>query len=376
MNGRIYDATLARFMSADPHIQEGALTQSYNRYSYVMNNPLKYTYPSGYFLSGLIRSVKKHIKRVGRTFDQARRELLKPVKKALKKIAENKVLSAIASIAACTFGGSLGCAAFSAASTYAVTGSLSAAFKAGAIALATAKASSYVKVNFDPGIARAAAHGVVGGTTSVIQGGKFGQGFGSSFFTKMVSGNIQGFAEGVVDGSGAISRMIGAAGAAVVGGTASVLGGGKFSNGAQTAAIQYLFNQVLSSKESNSVVDDINREADQKLKAYDPNRYDFDDHRYLKLLSVSRSLDRIKQFAALEEGNNIGTEYIEGAYVPRPSKVSSLLKVFSNGVDGLERESTSYTSSINCNLSGGSCTLRIFNLNNNETLLSRKFSGN
>jgi len=33
-------------------------------------------------------------------------------------------------------------------------------------------------------------------------------------------------------------------GAALVGGTASVLGGGKFANGAQTAAIQYLFNQA------------------------------------------------------------------------------------------------------------------------------------
>ncbi|MEO0442397.1 MAG: FG-GAP-like repeat-containing protein, partial [Pseudomonadota bacterium] len=38
MNGRLYDATLARFISADPHIQAGSLSQSYNRYSYVMNN--------------------------------------------------------------------------------------------------------------------------------------------------------------------------------------------------------------------------------------------------------------------------------------------------------------------------------------------------
>jgi hypothetical protein len=37
-----------RFLSADPYIQSPYNTQSYNRYSYVMNNPLKYTDPSGY----------------------------------------------------------------------------------------------------------------------------------------------------------------------------------------------------------------------------------------------------------------------------------------------------------------------------------------
>jgi len=49
MNGRIYDAELGRFLSADPFIQSPMNSQSYNRYSYVMNNPLKYVDPSGYF---------------------------------------------------------------------------------------------------------------------------------------------------------------------------------------------------------------------------------------------------------------------------------------------------------------------------------------
>ncbi|MDI9244829.1 RHS repeat-associated core domain-containing protein [Marinobacter sp. CHS3-4] len=48
MNGRIYDPTIGRFMSADPLVQAPALTQSYNRYSYVMNNPMSATDPSGY----------------------------------------------------------------------------------------------------------------------------------------------------------------------------------------------------------------------------------------------------------------------------------------------------------------------------------------
>jgi RHS repeat-associated protein len=48
MNGRIYDPVTARFLSADPSIQSPGNLQSYNRYSYVMNNPLAYTDPSGY----------------------------------------------------------------------------------------------------------------------------------------------------------------------------------------------------------------------------------------------------------------------------------------------------------------------------------------
>ncbi|MCE0494154.1 RHS repeat-associated core domain-containing protein [Vibrio salinus] len=48
MNGRVYDQELGRFLSADPHIQAPFLVNSFNRYSYVMNNPLKYVDPTGF----------------------------------------------------------------------------------------------------------------------------------------------------------------------------------------------------------------------------------------------------------------------------------------------------------------------------------------
>ncbi len=48
MNGRLYDPMLGRMMSADPYIQAPGNLQSYNRYSYVMNNPMVFTDPSGY----------------------------------------------------------------------------------------------------------------------------------------------------------------------------------------------------------------------------------------------------------------------------------------------------------------------------------------
>ena len=47
MNGRLYDPLVGRFLSADPFIQDPASTQNYNRYSYCLNNPLRYTDPSG-----------------------------------------------------------------------------------------------------------------------------------------------------------------------------------------------------------------------------------------------------------------------------------------------------------------------------------------
>jgi RHS repeat-associated protein len=48
MNGRVYDPQIGRFMSADPIIQDPYHSQAFNRYSYVWNNPLNGTDPSGF----------------------------------------------------------------------------------------------------------------------------------------------------------------------------------------------------------------------------------------------------------------------------------------------------------------------------------------
>ena len=47
MNGRVYDPILGRFLSPDNYIQAAGFTQSFNRYSYALNNPFKYTDPDG-----------------------------------------------------------------------------------------------------------------------------------------------------------------------------------------------------------------------------------------------------------------------------------------------------------------------------------------
>ena len=47
MNARIYDPYLGRFLSADPVLPDPYDMQAFNRYSYVLGNPLKYIDPTG-----------------------------------------------------------------------------------------------------------------------------------------------------------------------------------------------------------------------------------------------------------------------------------------------------------------------------------------
>ncbi|GHT56304.1 hypothetical protein AGMMS50233_07820 [Endomicrobiia bacterium] len=59
MNGRFYDPVLARFLSPDPYVQMPDFTQNYNRYAYALNNPFKYTDPSGeFFITFWVNAIK------------------------------------------------------------------------------------------------------------------------------------------------------------------------------------------------------------------------------------------------------------------------------------------------------------------------------
>mgnify|MGYP000671546275 CR=1 FL=1 len=52
MNGRLYDPELGRMLSPDPYVQIPEFSQNFNRYSYVLNNPLNLTDPSGFSFWG------------------------------------------------------------------------------------------------------------------------------------------------------------------------------------------------------------------------------------------------------------------------------------------------------------------------------------
>ena len=53
MNGRMYDPVMSSFLSVDNYVQRPDFSQSFNRYAYCLNNPLRYTDPDGeWFLTG------------------------------------------------------------------------------------------------------------------------------------------------------------------------------------------------------------------------------------------------------------------------------------------------------------------------------------
>lgn len=57
MNARLYDPALGRFLAPDPFVQMPDLSQNFNRYSYAMNNPLRYVDEDGEFIHIIIGAV-------------------------------------------------------------------------------------------------------------------------------------------------------------------------------------------------------------------------------------------------------------------------------------------------------------------------------
>lgn len=234
MNGRIYDADIGRFLQADPHIQAPNNAQNYNRYSYVLNNPMTYTDPSGYFFKKLFKSLTRFMKKYGRV-----------------------ILAAVATyvthgLAGKLFGSAIIQGAVAgAAGGFVATGSLrGAAYGAlsgavfGAIG-AHGRASGWGE--YSPKYI--ASHAVAGGVLSKVQGGKFGHGFISAGIMKGV---------GWIETGANYGRVIVQS---IVGGTVSKITGGKFANGAVTSAIQYVVNEIASASEQKGPT--LNRETGQ-----------------------------------------------------------------------------------------------------------------
>lgn len=99
---------------------------------------------------------------------------------------------------------------------------------------------------------RGLAHGTVQGAAAEATGGEFRHGFYSGFAVGATEARIGKWAKE--------SNARGITAAAVVGGTASALGGGKFANGAVSGAFSYMFNQL-----SQSLRERIRANADKKL---------------------------------------------------------------------------------------------------------------
>ena len=62
MNARIYDPSLGRFLQADTIVPSIYNSDAYNRYSYVYNNPLSLTDPSGHFSNDSLMAFLQRVK--------------------------------------------------------------------------------------------------------------------------------------------------------------------------------------------------------------------------------------------------------------------------------------------------------------------------
>ncbi|MBA2409353.1 MAG: RHS repeat-associated core domain-containing protein [Gammaproteobacteria bacterium] len=215
MNGRVYHPGLGRFISADPTVQFPKASQSFNRYSYVINNPLSYTDPSGFGFFSEILQFQHTIDPLARKFDDI-----------LAKSSTLQSIGGVAAGVASVYFGPWVAAAYSAHLTNIQGGSTGDILKAGAIAGGAAAASGAAG-GLNP-YAAVAANIAIGTAAGVASGADFEDSFYASAITSVASA-----------GTASIDNpVLGATVAAAIGGTASELPGGKFVNGAVTGAFQ------------------------------------------------------------------------------------------------------------------------------------------
>ena len=198
MNGRMYDPEVGRMLSPDNYIQDGGYSQNYNRYSYALNNPLKFTDPDGNVIVPLLISIGVGLLTNG-----------------LSNTANDKPF----------FQGAMRTIGFAIA-TFGVSVGIGDA----AIALALKGADKFVF--------QAVAHGVAGGLLSALQGGKFIHGFtGGAISSMSASASIK---LGALKAGPIPTVLIGG----VAGGLAAQLSGGDFFTGFKYGVISSAFNHV------------------------------------------------------------------------------------------------------------------------------------
>lgn len=196
MNGRIYDQELGRFLQPDPVIQDPTNAQSWNAYTYVFNNPLAYTDPTGNI-----------------TFRQ--------VLGIVIMIVGIVVVRGMDGGATAKMGAMM---AFGFASGYVATGTI----QGGVMGVFSAAVSFGIANGAMSAGQEFFARALSGGVLEMVQGGKFGHGFASAGLTSAFMPQVGGINNDIVR----------TATGALIGGTISKATGGKFANGAISGAIQ------------------------------------------------------------------------------------------------------------------------------------------
>lgn len=305
MNGRLYDPKLHRFLQPDNYVQEPYNTQNYNKYAYVLNNPLKYTDPSGEFAEiGFFAAVG-----IGAAI-----------------AALTYTITALVADVPFSVGG-LVKATFIGAATSAVT-------------FGIGSAASTITNFYMRAAVSAVAHGTFQGSMTAISGGKFWSGFAAGALSSIAASafgsgfNHEGLnADGsfinptkVWNGAGSFaSSDIGMiAFGTVSGGAGAAMTGGNFWQGAVTGLVVSGLNHFAHKIQEN-------KSFKQQLKenGINPNgKFGFTSEEFIDNINAVAELKAVFKQAASKLGN---LEIAESLYDLNGNEASGATEMNSNG---------------------------------------------
>ncbi len=215
---------LGRFLTPDPYITQPQDLQNYNRYSYVDNNPLSATDPSGYKKFWRQKWFKQAVIVAAAVYTGGAAAAAFAGSSAEAGIAVATGNYAYIQAASAIVGGMASGAVTGAASGQGING-----IARGAAYGGLSGGISYGIGSLQPTLGTfgtATAHGAAQGTLSYAQGGQFSAGFASGFTGKYAGG-------------------YGLGGSMLAGGISSKVAGGSFADGALTAGLVHRFNDAM-----------------------------------------------------------------------------------------------------------------------------------
>ena len=208
MNGRMYDPVMSSFLSVDNYVQSPDNSQNFNRYAYCLNNPLKYTDPSGELCFAAVVAIGAAVSVACQMTSNA--------------IHEQAIFKGVGRAA--------------------ITGALQGAFSYGIGQVAEvigSVAGEICKASF-----QVVAHGTLGGCSTYARGGEFGVGFASGAVSSAISSITVGIC-GVAKVSEAWTKRVLVAAGGLSGGAASKIAGGDFWDGVCNGLISSGLNHAL-----------------------------------------------------------------------------------------------------------------------------------
>ncbi|WBV55574.1 SpvB/TcaC N-terminal domain-containing protein [Chryseobacterium daecheongense] len=222
MNGRLYDPLLRRFLNADENIQEPYNTQNYNKYGYVMNNPLLFNDPSGEYIFGIESALLAAVV-IGAIVGAA--------SYIVSAIITGQKFSLLGLFKSTVFGAISGAVTFGIGQLFAP-----------AIQSAVQVSNTALKVMAQTGVALAQAtvHGIAQGTLSLMQGGSFHQAMLSGALGSLGASAFGAFAKDFANQT--VGKVLFGA---ISGGVGAELSGGNFWQGAVIGGIVAGLNHAM-----------------------------------------------------------------------------------------------------------------------------------